>query len=218
MKRVIFCGLLTISLVACSGTYSDNGGCSSNGDGEVCIKIRAQEPIHFMEPIDIIMTITSDMDISGLGISLIIWPHTIIVGEAEGQEQGIELWKGESGINWRVNINTGEIITLTRKIYLPAENGAYQLIVYASTPQLRAVDSMYFHQTGEAVNIYLSGTKIPITQGPLPTIGPELLETLHAVPTLTRFPTLTPKPTKTSTPTSQVYPPPATPPWDNPYP
>jgi len=220
MKWIFFCLLLMISLAACAGANSDTGGCSSDGQEEICVKVRAQEPIIFREPIDIVITATSTRDITGLGISLITSPHTIVVGEAEGEEEGIELWKSNSGIDWSVNINAGEIVTLTRKIYLPEELGAYQLIVHASTPQLRAIDSIYIYQTSNDVNIYLSGTQIPFTPSHLNDMSPNELQTLNALTSPTPLRTLAPHPTLSSTPTatSPVYPPPASPTsvWDAP--
>ncbi len=62
--------------------------------------------------------------------------------------------------------------------------------------------------------VYLANTPIPSDNFPLDTIGPELLQTLKAIPTYTTRPTRTPRPTATGLP--PAYPPPTTPPWDQP--
>jgi len=183
MKNIWIYVLLLMSLAACAG--ANNGGCSS--DGEVCVKVRAGEPIQYMEPIDIVITVTSRLDISQLGISLIIWPDTMIVGEAQGLEPGIEVWKGDSGVTWRVDIKAGDVITLSRKVYLPVEAGVYEITVHASTPQLRVIDEISIYQTGDEVKVYLSGTEIPFTPGPLPTMNPIELQTLQAIAHLDSF-------------------------------
>jgi len=178
--------------------------------------IRAEEPIVFGEPINLVITATSNVDISDLGISLIIWPHSMVIGEGQGEEDGIEVWKGPGGVDWKVNIEAGQVVTLHRMLYLPQEYGEYQITVHASTPQLRVVDGITLYKSAEDIKVYLPGTAIPVTRSVLSTIGPERLQTLQALPTSTALRTITPKPTHTSTSTPYVYPPPATPPWDAP--
>jgi hypothetical protein len=207
MKHLLAYLLLITSLMACSGI--NNGSCTP--DGDICVKLRVEEPILFGEPVGLVITATSSEDISQLGISLIIWPHTMIVGEATDEEPGIEVWKGESGIAWKVNIRAGEVLTIRRILYIPAESGEYTIAVHANTPQLRVIDQLSLYQTDEEIKVYLSGTEIPFTPGPLPTMNPIQLQTLRALPTSTPLRTLTPIPTNTSTPTSPAYPPPASP-------
>jgi hypothetical protein len=217
MKNLWICFLLLISLSACSSSSSDQGSCNKNA--EVCIKIRAEEPIVYKEPINIVITITSEKDYSMLGISLITWPG-IVIGDTPKVEQGTELWKGQSGVDWMVDIKAGEIVTLTRKIYLPPGEGVFSIAVHASTPEFRVIDSLNIYQTKDDVKVYLSGTKVPITPGPLPTTDPILLKTLQAMPTETPFPKHTPAPPVylEATSTTRAYPPPGSPSPGAPYP
>jgi len=208
MKRLLAYVLLITSLIACAGTNS-NGSCTPGE--EICVKVRAEEPILFGEPVSLVITATSSEDISQLGIALIIWPHTLIVSEAIDEEPGIEVWKGESGVAWKVNVRAGEVVTLRRILYLPVEAGEYTITVHANTSQLRVIDQISIIQIEDEVKVYLSGTEIPFTPGPLPTMNPIQLQTLRALPTSTPLRTLTPVPTNTSTPTSPAYPPPVSP-------
>jgi hypothetical protein len=212
MKRFLAYVLLLLSLSACAGAVSDKGGCSERG--EVCVKVRAQEPIRYGEPISILIDVTSEKDIDDLAISVYLYPIFIKLDEPENWEVETRnklVWEGGAG--WETAIKAGQSLTFTRKLYTPPGKGLYSIIVHARTPQLDAVDSMDIYQTNQDVKIYLSGTKIPITSEPLPTVDDILRATLHAIPTKTRYPTLTPAspttpPKEVSTPAGKAYPPP----------
>jgi hypothetical protein len=214
MKYIISFILLMFSITACSGINSDNGSCTQ--DGVLCIKVNAEDPVRYGESVNLIITTISNEDITDLGISLIYWPVTMTLGEAQSEEPGTEVWKGNSGVDWKVNIMAGVPVTFRRQLVLPGDDGVYTVTAHASTPQRRVIDELTFYQADGNLRIILPGTEIPHAQDPLPTIGPEMLQTLQAMPTRTHYPTLAPKPTKTSTPTPFVYPPPPTPDLDRP--
>ena len=206
--------LLLVSLAACAGGVTYEYGCTIYENGNVCIDMQAEEPIQYGEPITLIITVTSATDIAGLKIFLYSSPPTILL-------EGVNGWV-ENGINWAIDIVANQPQVFTRRVLLPEKDGYFQILSSADTGQLHTTYSFYVHQKGGVSTLYYENTPIPYTQGTLPAIGPELLETLHAVPSPTHRSTITPAPTKTSTPTSVAYPEPPTPrgegPIEEPYP
>jgi hypothetical protein len=216
MKNLWSYALLLVSLAACACVVTYKYGCTIYENGNVCIDMQAVEPIQYGEPITLTITVTSATDIAGLKIFLYSSPPTILM-------EGVNGWV-ENGINWAIDIVANQPQVFTRRVLLPEKDGNFQILCSADTGQLHTAYSFYVHQEGGVSTLYYPNTPIPYTQQPLPNTSPELLETLHAIPTPTRYPTLVPKPTSTSTPTSPAYPPPASPtsvwdaPGDTPYP
>jgi len=208
VKRFLMCILLFTSLTACANSASDKGGCSMQG--ELCIQVRAKEPVHFDEPVTIMITVTSEKDIAGLVVSLTTWPKSIVVQDAFKAEPGKVSWKDQGKIDWRVDIKANQTVTFTRSLTLPPPTidlAHYDIFVRASTPQLSADDSLVIYLNREDKQVYLSGTSIPITPGSLPTMDPVHLATLYAMPTATSWPTWTPPPpTVTPSPSTTPYP------------
>jgi hypothetical protein len=201
MKRFLACVLMLVSLTACASGASDKGSCSK--DGEVCIKVRAEEPIQFGAPVTVTITLTSEKDITDLGVSLMTYPKSIVVQEAVDQEPGKVTWKNQSGVDWLVNIKGNQPVTFTRQLKLSPEDGVINITAHAITPGFRAADTIIIYLTNEGGKVYLSGTSIPVTPGPLPTITPGPSPTFVPTATVpTPFPS--PAPTRTATP----YPPP----------
>ncbi len=205
MKNIWSCVFLLVSLTACTSGSPNQGGCSE--DGELCIALHAEEPIRFGSQVIVTITVTSKKDIADLGVSL---SH-----DADVTIEGPQTWEDNvrrsntflGGASWLVSINENQPLTFIRKLYLPPREGMFSVITEASTPDLRIAVSITIIMTSQGGKVYLSGTSIPITEGPLPTMNPSMLETLRARPTETPFQTLTPYPTSTGTPTS-AYPPP----------
>lgn len=218
MKRTLACILLLLSLTACASAVSDKGDCS--GNGEVCIKVRAEEPIRFGEPVIVTITVTSGKDITDLGVSLYHDVDVVVEGPQSWEKdlQDAAIFKG--GASCGVAIKANHPLTFTRKLYLPPREGEVWIKAEASTQSLRTADTISIYVTRQGGTVYLSGTSIPITPGPLPTVDPVLLATLRAMPTETSWPTLTPIPPVPLlvTPTSPPYPPPGSPPPGTPYP
>jgi hypothetical protein len=220
MKKIwILVILLVSSMTACSSTSSDKGSCSE--DGEVCIKVTAVDPVIYGNPINIRISVTSEEDISSLAVSVFTYPITIKINDPENWENETfnkYIWTGGAG--WESSIKKGQALTFNRQFFLPSDYGEMQIIVHASTPNLRAVDSLYIYQTKDEVQIYRPGTKVPITSGPLPTTDSILLKTLPAMPTATPYPKITPVPPVylEATSTSPAYLPPISPTPGKPYP
>jgi hypothetical protein len=165
--------ITSLILSACAGALAPSGPNCSQG---VCVKVRVIEPVHFDEPVTVIITVTTREDIPRLGVSLYFSDLDIVVEGPQGWERG--------GVDWIVDVKANRPIHFTRKIRFPPREGYFDVIASANTPSLRAVDSVVLHITHAGGRVYPSGTKIPITPGPLPTIIP--------VATPTRRPTITP--------------------------
>ena len=77
MKHVLVCVLLLASLAACTGTsYIDRPNCSAQG--ELCIEVRADEPVSFGGQVIITITITSEKDIPDLAVFLEYEPDVVL--------------------------------------------------------------------------------------------------------------------------------------------
>jgi hypothetical protein len=209
--------LVLVNLAACAeGAASpDRHNCSTGG--EVCIEVRADEPISFGEPVNVTITVTSQKDISRLGVSL---NHDVDI-EIQGPQgwekdlQDAAIYKG--GVSWGVAVTASNSANFSWKLFLPPRDGVFRIRAQASTTELFAEDMIRIYMTHEGGKVYLSGTPIPITHGPelVDTMSPSLLATLQARPTETPYPTLTIVPTtEAPSPLDQgtpVYPPPETP-------
>jgi hypothetical protein len=205
--------LILMILTACTGGIAEQYGCSHYQ--EVCINLNVQEPIQYGGLNTITIIITSNVDIVDLTIHLDAFPPILI----EDNGNWVQGW-----VNWMINIGADQTRTFNRYILLPEDEGFYSILSSAytnitstNTYQLNARYSIAIHQQMSGSTVYYANTPIPYTPGPLHDISPELLETLHAIPSPTRYPTFIPRPSYTSTPTPWVYPPPpATPPLEGP--
>ena len=69
MKRLLAFILLIVSLTACTGA-SPFGKHNCSHGGEVCVEVRAEEPISYDGAVTVSITVISEKEISDLGISL----------------------------------------------------------------------------------------------------------------------------------------------------
>jgi len=160
MKRLFVCVLLLVSLTACAGVSAPSGGSCNKG---LCVKVTAAEPVHMNEPVAVTITVTTDKDISGLQVSLSSYPPALV---EDGQD-----WQ-EKGVRWVVDAKANRPQVFTRKVRLPSSEGVFSLTAGAYTPNLPYVaDSINIHLTRAGGKVYLSGTSVPITPGPLPTLS-----------------------------------------------
>jgi hypothetical protein len=143
------------------------------GEG-ICTKLQVVEPVRFNEPITVIITVTTEKDIPGLGVTL---SHDAGL-EMEGPQtwekdaKNVALWKG--GASWSADAKANQPTRATRKILPPSREGFLQIVASASIPGRGpvATDSVNIYLTREGGKVYLSGTSIPITPGPVPTLAP----------------------------------------------
>jgi hypothetical protein len=207
MKRLLASVVLLVSLAACAGASSPLRHNCSRG-GEVCIEVRAVEPIAFGEPVNVTITVTSEKDIEDIGISLSHDPD-VGVDESQGWEKDLrDISFFNGGVSWVATVEANRSITFKRTLYLPPRNGVFYIIAEANTSNLEARDEFDVYMTKEGGKVYLSGTTIPSTPGPVPTMDPDLLATANALPTYTPYASLPVPETPTPLPISKTEPPP----------
>lgn len=210
MKNLCIYFLIVIILVSCVTKMP--GGFRCSPDGQVCVDILASQPIHYGDPVDVIVSVSSERDIDKLYISLGFTPNIIIEG-VENWNENIQdplIWLGGAG--WRTAISANQTLDFTRTFTFPLEEGYFTIIASISEENSFRVSNMLtIAMTTQGGTVYLANTPIPDTPGYLPTIEPHVLETLLAMPTNTPWSTLTPRPVVNNTPTPPAYPPPTVP-------
>lgn len=211
MKNIYTFLFLLMIMAACTGSASSQGKCSDNGD--VCVNVRAVEPIYFGKPVVLTITVTSLKNIDDLGISL-FYDVDASIDDLKNWEKNIQqpnIFNG--GASWKIAISERQSLKFTRKLYLPTREGEFSIIVMVTGSNFRINDSLRIYMTQSGGKVYLSGTSLPITEGPLPTMNPSMLQTLLARPTDTSYPKTIPiSPIPLGiTPTSPAYPPPGSP-------
>lgn len=178
MNRLIICLLLLATLSACAGAGTSTaeeptfsyGEPSSSGPAfrcneweKICIHLSVEEPIQMGEPINLIVTVTSEKDISDLNITL----TSVDSPKALFEEPNLQSWR-ERDVTWTVNSTTDGPLTSIHKLLLPAEEGYYQILVTAGVigkGQLVA-DEISIYLTKEGGKVYFANTPIPITGYP----------------------------------------------------
>jgi|SRR3990172_7336621 len=213
MKRFLICALFMLLLAACadgSSLYQHN--CSEGG--EVCIEVSVDESISFGEPVNVSIKVTSEKDISRLGVTL-YHDADVEVERPQGWEkdlQDVTIYKG--GASWEIAVTASNSAIFTWKLYLPPRGGNFRIGAQAFTPELFAEDMIRIYMTTEGGKVYHSGTPIPITEGPVPLFtGPS--PTFEPTRTHLIFPTAI---STTEAPPLEVLGTPAYPPPGTPYP
>lgn len=206
MKRLWMLAILMLVLAGCGGSAAPTGWRCNKG---LCVKIEIVEPVHWGESIGVTITVSSERDIRGLGISLLSYPPSQMTFEkAEFVTEG--------GARWTTDIQANHPQHFGLSVYLPLE-GSYALIAQAYDPTTGMV-------VANEIRIYLTREGGVVNPTPAVFSGtPELVPTMPPERLLTPFPTATPWPTPFPTPT---YPPPvrtptpveATPPFISPLP
>jgi len=188
MKRRWMLATLMLVLTGCGGSAVPGGGRCNKG---LCVKIEVVEPVRWGESIGVTITVSSERDIRGLGISLLSYPPSQITFEkAEFVTEG--------GARWATDIQANHPQHFGLSVYLPLE-GNYVLIAQAHDPTIGMVVAdeirIYLTRKGGVVNptpAVFSGTPALV-----PTMPPEWLRT--PFPTPTPLPTLPPSPLATPT-------------------
>jgi hypothetical protein len=188
MKRRWMLATLMLVLAGCGGSAVPGGGRCNKG---LCVKIEVVEPVRWGESIGVTITVSSERDIRGLGISLLSYPPSQITFEkAEFVTEG--------GARWATDIQANHPQHFGLSVYLPLE-GNYVLIAQAHDPTIGMVVAdeirIYLTRKGGVVNptpAVFSGTPALV-----PTMPLEWLRT--PFPTPTPLPTLPPSPLATPT-------------------
>jgi len=199
MKRLWILAILMIVLAKCGGSAAPSGGqCNQS----LCVKIEVAEPIRWGEPIVVTVTVTAEMDVSNLQVSLTSYPP-MSIEDHQGK------WIRE-GTRSDVNLIANRPLVTVYKVRLPSE-GTFELRAGAYAPNLPYVsDSVRIYLSGGKGEVYYSGTPIPVTPWPLPVYtvtpgpSPTPLPTFTLIPTLPLTPTYFRSPL--ATPTQPAYP------------
>jgi hypothetical protein len=164
---------LLAGLSACSGKVASDPSSFRCGL-DVCIRLSVQEPVALDQPVLSTIEITSQRDIADLRVSLSSDDPAKRVSIEDVNPPG---WQ-KGGVYWLVNIKAKETLTFTRKILLPAEDGPYDIRADAFLSEGFVVtDYLIIYITNGSAKVYYEGTRIPITEGPLPTSTPGSLPT-----------------------------------------
>lgn len=160
MKRLWLVTILIIALAGCRRSTAPGGGQCNQG---LCVKIEVAEPIRWGELIIVTITVTTEIDIPDLGVSINTYPLDVIVEGPTGWEAtstGGMVWEGGAG--WLAEGKSNQVLTFVREIRFPTREGSFDLQANATTPQgLRVTNSVRIHLTREGGKAYYSGTPIP---------------------------------------------------------
>lgn len=213
MKRPEICPLIFVILAACYLAACTSGGSAFNrincsSGGEICITITPVEPMHFADPVTVMIKVTSSKDISDLHVSL----HTLPVVKVDGPrdwESNLSSRTNDPGIaTWDFTIKAGQTLTFNRVLHFPPEVGYFDVGVRVATidQTLVGVDSFTVH-TAHDEKYYKAGTPVPLYTPnvtvaaygpgtPFPTLVRATYpwEAAPSVPTTTRVPTIAPTP------------------------
>ena len=183
MKQILICILLLTGLTACGGKIaaSSAGGPCNN---DLCIKLTAKEPIAIGQPVSVTIKLTSQKDIPDLKLYL---GSDDLLKRVSIEDPSLQGWKKGGFVNWPVNVRAKQSQTFTRKVILPTEEGLYSIIAEAFLPEGQLIrDSIRIYIIDGSGKVYYEGTRIPITDEPLPiyTVTPEPSPTPFPTPTL----------------------------------
>jgi len=189
MKRLLICILFMASMTACSPAAFGKPNCSSGG--ELCITLRAEEPILYGKPVNVSITVISEKDLSELTVQLVAMPQSIVVLEPKSEELGKVIKREQNWVNWIVDTKSDQPVIITRQIELSEIEGVLSVDAQAFSKNMLAQETISIYMTHEGGKVYYSGTSIPYTPGPMPTMNESQLATARAWPTDTPYPTLT---------------------------
>jgi hypothetical protein len=188
MKRLWMLATLMLVLTGCGGSAVPGGGRCNKG---LCVKIEVVEPVRWGESIGVTITVSSERDIRGLGISLLSYPPSQITFEkAEFVTEG--------GARWATDIQANHPQHFGLSVYLPLE-GNYVLIAQAHDPTIGMVvaDEIRIYLTRKGGVVSPTPAVFSGTPALVPTMPLEWLRT--PFPTPTPLPTLPPSPLATPT-------------------
>ncbi len=202
--------LVVLGLTACGpgGAGQGSGNCS---DG-VCVTLRIVEPVHFGQPVTVLITVTSDQDRSDLGLTLYTDAIQATIDGPQGWESNarneVVFKNGPSdGAGWSFDVKANVPVRFTRVLRFAEGEQTFGVFAALHVPPRSYVAgaSVQIRYSREGVRVYGMGTPV----GPTPR-SPEALPAWIIRPDGTRipYPTLLPTPTfvprvrPTRTPTS----------------
>jgi len=201
---MIFLSLLT----ACSSS-----GSSAECKKGICVSIEIKESVQALEPVLFTITVKTDKDISGLGLSLYGDVGITIQDIVVQPKQAVVGYQDKRSMDWEVDTKGGEEYIFSGHLIFPKPTVSYGiyacgLIVAASQPSInRVTDSItiYLDPSGKQVEESMAIMKIQ-TDYPVPTLLPNLTIVPEATNLIDVWPSITPSPSPTPTITLPAYP------------
>ena len=209
MKRSFwFCMLFVLLLSACSSS-----GSSPECKKGICVSIEIEGPVQALEPAPFTITVKTDKDISGLGLS-IYGDAGISILDVERKPEVAELgYQDKRSMDWKIDTKGGELYTFHGHVVFPKPNVSYGiykcgLIAAAGHPSItRVTDSVdiYFDPSGKQVEESKAIMERQ-TDYPVPTLLPNVTIVPEATNLIDVWPSITPSPSPTPTITIPAYP------------
>lgn len=207
MKRSFWFSMLLILLLA---------ACSSSGSGAeckegICVGIEVEGPVQALEPALFTISVKTEKDVSGLGISL-YGDYSITILDIEKKPDGAKLaYQDKRSMDWQIDTKGGEEYIITGHVVFPKPTVSYGIFHYgliaaANYPSIaRVTDSVTIYLDAEGRQVDTSRAKTLMqTDLPLPTAPPDLtIAPETALPTVV-WPSATPSPSPS--PTAPAYP------------
>jgi hypothetical protein len=164
VKQLWLCILLIIILTACAAVPEGGLGRCNQG---LCVKLGAQGPFRYGEPLTLTITLTSDRD-QDVNASLNI-PNNLMIEQPKSPNdtaidqptQGFYSWKA---IHAKANISK----TITFKTAFSNED-IYQVVVYADANGIGTSDQIQIGYSKTGISVYFQGTLVPTRLVPSPT-------------------------------------------------
>lgn len=163
-------GLLitTNLLTSCAGASAPSSKTCQTG---VCVQTQVIEPVELNKPVRVIVTVETEKDVTGLEVSVGVTEPSILFDELHEEE------KGKDGTRkWVKQIREAKArapIQMTTTIRFTQEGFFYVYgTAYDRQLGLGVSDIVRVQITSLGGKVYLPGTPIPITPGPVPTLAP----------------------------------------------
>lgn len=158
MKRFWALAILLMVLTGCRSTAPGGGRC----DQGLCVKIEVAEPIRWGESVKVTITVTSDHEVSDLGVWLNYEQGTIVEGPQDWEPETRDRRINEDAASWKIDIKANKPAVFVRKVYLPLAEREFKLSAAVYRADLGYItDSVYIHLTRKGGKVYYSGTPLP---------------------------------------------------------
>lgn len=207
MKNVLWITLLLALLLASCSPTGSGAECKEG----ICVGIEVEGPVQALTPARFIISVKTEKDISGLGVTFEHYRNISVYDVEKSPEASNLAYQDENMQSWLMDTKGGEEYTFSGYIVFAKPTVSYGLFSYGllasvGHPTLtRVTDSITIYLDAEGNQIEESQAKIELeTEFPAPTPPPDLT----VVPE-TPWPTivwLTETSLPTATPTLPAYP------------
>jgi len=207
VKRFFLISMLLILLLAACSPNGPSGECQEG----ICVSITVEGPVQALEPVLFSISVKSEKDVTGLGIS-VYGDTQVTILDIEKKPEEAELgYQDKNSMDWRINTTGGKEYIFSGHVVFPKPTVSYGvfsygIIVAASQPSItRVTDSVTIYLDASGKQVEESEAKLEVqTEFPAPTPPPDLTIIPETpIPTVV-WPSPTPFPSPT--PTTPAYP------------